>query len=252
MSNDDPVDKLRVLIVDDELIARKRLLRLLTAMPDVEVAGECTDGEEVLARVKEGDVDVILLDVQMAKLSGIETMGLLSPEDPLIIFVTAHSTYAVDAFEGGAADYLLKPIEAARLKKALDRAKSRLEAKKHNEHEHEPEARPERLAVPTRNGLVIVDPKDISYAIIDGETVMLHTARGDFVTDFRINVLEKKLQSGRFERVHRRALLNLDHVTRLEPVDTGGYLALMTDGRRVPVSRQAARRLRRLWDLPKA
>lgn len=244
-------DVLRVLVVDDELIARKRLSRLLAAMSDVEIAGECEDGEEVAPHVKDGGVDVVLLDIQMARVSGIEAMGVLDPDDPVVVFVTAHPSHAVEAFDGGAADYLLKPVEPARLKKALDRARERLELRRMRSEPHAP-APPSRLAVPTRRGLVLVDPNEIRYALIEGETVLLHTTRGTFVTDFRIAALEKKLAGDRFERVHRRVLLNLDHVASLEPLETGGYIAITTDGGKVPISRQSARRLRRRWALPGA
>ena len=114
-----------MLVADDEAIARKRLVRLLAAMPDVAVAGECADAHEVLERVRAGGVDVVLLDIQMPELSGIEALQLFPADGPLVIFCTAHTAHAVAAFDVGAIDYLLKPIEAARLRKALDRARER-------------------------------------------------------------------------------------------------------------------------------
>jgi two-component system LytT family response regulator len=114
-----PEPALRVLVADDEAIARKRLVRLLTALPDVVVAGECADAHEVLARVRGGEVDVVLLDIQMPELSGIEALQLFPVDGPLVIFCTAHTAHAIAAFDLGAIDYLLKPIEAARLRKAL-------------------------------------------------------------------------------------------------------------------------------------
>lgn len=232
--------RLRVLIVDDELIARKRLHRLLSAMPDVEIAGECEDGREVPARIAAGDVDCVLLDVQMREVSGVETLGLIEG-GPAVIFVTAHEAHAVAAFDGGAIDYLLKPVEAPRLAKALQRARDRIGDRK----------APEKIPVSTRKGVVLLDASEIEYALIEGETVTLGTRRGSFVTDFRIAELERKILRGSFERVHRKALLNLDVVERLEPNESGGYVAHTIGGGRVPVSRQAARRLRRLWDLPR-
>ena len=236
--------RLRVLVCDDELMARKRLVRLLSAMPDVEVAGESTDGDEVLARIEGGDVDVVLLDIHMPKLTGTEAFALMGEGGPLVIFTTAHPDHAVQAFDGGAVDYLLKPVEPGRLKKALDRARSRLHPARTL-----PAAGPGRFPLPTRKGITLVDPGDIRYACIEGETVVVHTTRGPFYTDFRLNELEARLPADRFLRVHRKALVNVGRIERLEDQDSGGYLAILDDGGKVAVSRQVARRLRRAWDL---
>src|SRR5262245_60228103 len=118
-------EPLRVLVADDEAIARKRLVRLLAAMPDVTVAGECADGHEVLERVRGGGIDAVLLDIQMPELSGIEALQLFPADGPVVIFCTAHSAHAIAAFDVGAIDYLLKPVEAPRLHKALERARDR-------------------------------------------------------------------------------------------------------------------------------
>lgn len=241
---------LRVLIADDELLARKRLTRLLGALPEVELVGECISGEAVLAKMAEPEteVDVLILDIQMGELSGVETMGLL-PDGPIILFATAHSEYAVDAFDGGAADYLLKPVEPARLKKALDRARERLSQRQ----APQPSATgPDRLAVPTRKGIMLIDPNTVQYALIEGESVILKTDSARFITDFRIADIEKKLPPERFERVHRKALLNLEAVATLEPLESGGYYAHTKDGAKLPVSRQSARKLRKLWGLPRS
>jgi two-component system, LytTR family, response regulator len=188
---------LRILIADDELMARKRLARLLGAVADVEVVGEATDGTEVLALVREVSVDLVLLDVNMPNLTGVETLGLLGDDGPAVVFTTAHADFAVTAFDGGAADYLLKPIEAGRLVKALERVRER-----RGRARDAPV--PSRIPVPTRKGVVLVDPADISHAAIDGESVVLVTRKGRFYTDFRLGELERRLPGG-FLRVHRQA-----------------------------------------------
>lgn len=232
---------LRVLIADDEQMARRRLARLLAAL-DVEVVGECTDGTEVLERVEGGDVDVLLLDIHMPHLSGVDTLGLLGADGPLVVFTTAHAEHAVDAFEGGAVDYLLKPIEAGRLRKALDRCAERLSPVPSD-------APPGRLVVPTSKGVELIPHEALSHAVIDGASVVLHTDRGRFFVDWRLVELERRLPAERFERVHRQALVNLDRVERLEDLPTGGWVAHLQGGAEVAVSRQAARRLRRRWGL---
>lgn len=229
---------LRVLLADDELMARKRLTRLLSAMADVTLLGECTDGQQVLDRVEEGDVDVLLLDIHMPGLSGVDTLGLLGPDGPIVIFTTAHAEYAVQAFEGGAVDYVLKPVEAERLRKALERARERLRP---------PEGLPGRLPLPTARGVELLDVAGISHVVIEGQSTVVHTDKGPFYTDLRLSALERRLPADGFERVHRRALVNLARVARLEDQSTGGYLAHMVDGSIVAVSRQVARRLRKRW-----
>jgi two-component system LytT family response regulator len=118
---------LRVLVCDDELMARKRVLRLLTELPGVEATFECESGEQVLAKLREEDVDVAILDINMPGLSGLETVMQMPEERPYVIFLTAHPEHAVQAFDVGAVDYLLKPVDDARLAKAIMRARSSLD-----------------------------------------------------------------------------------------------------------------------------
>ncbi|CAM4251676.1 LytR/AlgR family response regulator transcription factor [Corallococcus exiguus] len=249
-------EPLRVLIADDELLARKRLSRLLAALPDVSVCGEAVDGDSVLAAVRAGGVDVVLLDIHMPGLSGLDAMALLPEGGPHVIFCTAHAEHAVNAFEHGAVDYVLKPVEAARLQKALERARARVPARVKAPTATAQTAAAEkpaltRLPIPTRQGLVLVSPDAISHASLEDELVTVFTAQGDYLTDFTLNELADKLPPEHFHRVHRRALLNLSHVTRLEPLETGGYLARTARGHSVEVSRQSARELRRMLGLRK-
>jgi two-component system, LytTR family, response regulator len=235
---------LSVLIADDELVARKRLSRLLTAFPDVSVCGEAADGEAVLEAVRAGGVDVVLLDIHMPGLSGMDALALLPAGGPHVILVTAHADHAVEAFEHGAVDYVLKPVEASRLQKALERVRVRLAAKAPEAGKGsaiEQLARPlARLPIPTRQGIVLVDPGTISHATLEDELVTVFTSQGDFLTDFTLQELVDRLPTEGFYRVHRRALVNLAHVTRLEPLETGGYLARTARGHTVEVSRQSA------------
>ena len=245
--------KLRVLVADDEQLARQRLVRLLSALPEVEVAGEAKDGDEVLTRIAAGGIDAVLLDIQMPKLSGVEALALWPSDGPLVVFCTAHAQHAVAAFEGGAVDYLLKPIEPARLKKALDRAReqSALRAFRAELKRQRAAVKVWRLPITTRQGVVLVDPEAISHAELKGELVTVFAGDQQYLTDFSLQELSERLPAGKFERVHRRALLNLEHVLRLEPVETGGYFARTRHGHQVEVSRQAARELRKRLGLRK-
>ncbi len=236
---------LRVLVCDDELMARKRVLRLLGELPEVEKAIECESGEEVLARLGEEEIDIALLDINMPGLSGLETVMQMPEDRPYVVFLTAHPEHAVKAFDVGAVDYVLKPIDDARLTKALDRARHFLDHGGAGEAVAGGARKLEKLAIATHDGAALVNPADVTHATFDGALVTVHTAARTILTDDTLQDLESKLPQGPFERVHRRAILNLDHVDRLESVDSGGYVACLSTGKRVDVSRQSARRLRR-------
>jgi two-component system LytT family response regulator len=231
---------LRVLVADDEAMARKRLLRLLGDMPDVEIAGQCADAREVLAAVRDGDVDLLLLDIQMPELTGLEAMARLPPNGPQVVYCTAHAAHAVAAFDVGAVDYLLKPIDGPRLRKALDRARARIAPRPTAEPATSPP-----LALPTRQGIVLVDPADVTHAQLADELVTVFAAGQAYLSTLSLQEVESRLPSGRFVRVHRRAIVNLAHVARLVPNEVGGFTAETRAGHAVEVSRQAARELRR-------
>jgi two-component system LytT family response regulator len=221
-----------VLVADDEKLARQRLVRLLGEIDGVTIVAECTNADEVLAAVKEKDVDVAVLDIEMPGLSGMEAFAMMGPRAPFVVFCTAHANYAVEAFNRGAADYVLKPVDPERLRTAIDRARARMDKNA-----------PQRLAIATQSGVVLVDPREVTHATLDGTLVTIFTKSGErHLSDDSLNELEKKLPH--MLRVHRRALVALDHVTKLEPQATGGYVARI-GAHAIEVSRQAARDLRK-------
>jgi two-component system LytT family response regulator len=198
----------------------------------------------VLARLTGDDIDLVVLDINMPGMTGLET-ALQMPEDrPYLIFITAHPEHAVAAFDVGATDYLVKPVDDARLKKALDRARRQLDAPLGRDA---PEAAAPlaRLAIATRTGVVLLGPDEVTHAVFDGKLVTVHTRDRAILSDATLQELEQRLSAPHFERVHRRAIVNLLHVERLEPALSGGYVARVAGGKTVDVSRQAARRLRR-------
>lgn len=237
-----PDRPLRVLVADDEAIARKRLVRLLGDMPDVEVVGECADGRQVLAALRDSEPDVVLLDIQMPELSGLDAPKFFPPGGPSVVFCTAHPAHAVSAFDVGAVDYLLKPIDGVRLRKALDRVRDRGGG---IAGANAGGAAVDRLALPTRQGIVLVDPREITHAVLSDELVSVYTLEQTYLSALSLQDLEGRLAGGAFVRVHRRALVNLAHVVRLAPNEVGGYIAETAGGHAVEVSRQAARALRR-------
>ncbi|HEY2365783.1 MAG TPA: LytTR family DNA-binding domain-containing protein, partial [Polyangiaceae bacterium] len=223
---------MKVLVADDEKLARQRLVRLLGEIDGVSIVAECTNADEVLAAVKAKDVDVALLDIEMPGLSGMEAFAMMGPRAPFVVFCTAHANYAVEAFDRGAADYVLKPVDPERLRTAIERARARMD-----------KSAPGRLAIATQSGVVLVDPRAVTHATLDGALVTIFTKTGErHLTDDSLNELEKKLPH--MLRVHRRALVALDHVTKLEPQPTGGYVARI-GAHAIEVSRQAARDLRK-------
>jgi two-component system LytT family response regulator len=168
------------------------------------------------------------------------------PEDrPYVIFLTAHPEHALAAFDVGATDYLLKPVDQARLEKALDRARKQLDGAETAAASPAGAAPIARLAIATKAGVVLIAPDEVTHAVFDGTLVTVHAKERALLTDLTLQELEDKLAGSHFERVHRRAIVNLLMVDRLEPVLSGGYLARMVGGKTVEVSRQAARKLRR-------
>jgi two-component system LytT family response regulator len=234
---------LRVLLADDEQMARRRLRRLLEAIPGIQIVAEHASGEAALADLDRIDVDLCLLDVEMGARSGIEVSQAAAELGVEVIFTTAHPEHAVAAFALGAVDYVLKPADADRLALAISRARQRIEAgRARSAGPNEPLA---RLPLPVRGEILLVDPGEISHALHDGALVTVFAGDAAVLTELSLQELEHRLPPGRFARVHRRALLNLDRVERLRPQPTGGYLAITARGHEVPVSRQAARDLRR-------
>src|SRR5262245_52927116 len=135
---------LRVLVCDDELMARKRVLRLLGELGGIEATFECESGQQVLDRLREEDIDVVILDISMPGMSGIETVLAMPEERPYVVFLTAHPDHAVKAFEVGAVDYVLKPVDDARLSKAIDRARQALD---HGPPRRDPAQKLTKLAI---------------------------------------------------------------------------------------------------------
>ncbi len=231
---------MRVVIADDELMARQRLERLVRAIPDVQLIAACESGGDVLEVLRNEPVDLLLLDIDMPGLSGLDTGALLGSDGPKVIFVTAHPQHALAAFGVGATDYLLKPIDVPRLQAALDRVRKSFAPRALDDAP---------IALTSPRGVRLVKPLDITHALFDGTVVEVHVAEGRFLTECSLQELEHRLPEDRFVRIHRRALVNLHHVDLLEPVDSGGYLARLKTGEKVAVSRQAARALRKRFGL---
>lgn len=245
-------DALRVVIVDDEPLARGVVLEFVAAHPGVEVVAECANGFEAVKAVAELAPDLMFLDVQMPKLSGFEVLELIGRAVP-VIFTTAFDQYALRAFEVHAVDYLLKPFSAERFAEALSRARARLQS-----HDGLPveallaEARP-RSGVPLervliRDGsLVHVLPADrIDFVEAQDDYVCFMSEGKSYLKDQTMAAVEASLDPARFVRVHRSYLLNIERIARVELYAKDSRVAILRDGRRLPVSRAGYARLSRL------
>lgn len=234
---------LRVLVADDEEMARRRLSRLAAAVGGVVVVAECATGDAALDALESLEIDVAVLDIEMPGLSGLDLSAAAADLGVEIVLATAHAEHALAAFERGVADYVLKPVDGARLAQALERVRARVG--------HARAAAPgvtsatpaERIAIEAHGEVRLFAPSDVESALLDGELVRLRVGHETIWTDRSLADLEARLGEP-FLRVHRRALLALAHVDRLRPLSTGGYVALTRSGDEIPVSRQAARRLR--------
>jgi two-component system LytT family response regulator len=240
------VTALRVMFADDEEMARLRVRRLLEGVADVEIVGEARSGKDALGLLEDVEVDVALLDVRMGVVSGLDAAERAADLGVEVIMTTAHREHAVEAYAHGAVDYLLKPLEPARLAQALERARARLLPKEPRgpTSGSTPAAPSGRLALESRGEVLLIPSADLTHATLEDDgLVRVHTRAAETLTELTLSDLERRVPH--LFRSHRRALVALEHVSRLRPLASGGYVAILHDGREVPVSRQSARALRR-------
>jgi len=245
----DPAIPRRVLVVDDEEPARRLLAEYLRAHPAWRIVGQAKNGLEALQLAKEHQPDLLLLDVQMPKLDGFEVLGLLAPEIA-VIFTTAFDEHAVRAFEVHAVDYLLKPFSAERLAQALARAEKRLGERRNlaapelARAARSPGSYLERLVIRDGAEILIISVPAIDFVRGQDDYVeVFHEARSS-LTQQTLQSLEANLDPRQFVRVHRSYLLNVSRVARIEPWGHGSKMAILHDGRNVPISRSGETRLR--------
>lgn len=243
---------LRTVVVDDEPLARRRLRRLLEAHRDVEIVGEAADGASALSLLYALAPDLVFLDVRMPGGSGFDVLAGLR-ERPHIVFVTAYDEFAVRAFEEQALDYLLKPVEPARLDRALARARDAAPASDDTRERIErllQALAPGRFSqrLPARRGakVTLIAPSTIAFCRAEDKYTVVYTADGEHVVDRTIEELARTLDPSSFLRIHRSALVNLAYVKDLTSVDGGRFLVTLTDaqGTRLYASRAGAKALR--------
>jgi two-component system, LytTR family, response regulator len=251
--------KIRVIIADDERPARSFLASTLRSFKDVVLVGEASNGTETVKLIEREHPDMAFLDLQMPELDGLGVVRLLKKNRmPLIAFVTAYDQYAVRAFELNAVDYLLKPVEAARVREALDRAQERLEQKELRTESVErvraaveqyddivPRVPLERIPVRRRDEILLVPVRDIASVVADGELLHIRTGQGDKHTlSYRLRDLEARIASSRFIRLGRGTIVNLDMIKRILPLPGGTYTVILNNSQEFKVSRIQSRIIR--------
>jgi two-component system LytT family response regulator len=248
--------KVRTLIVDDETLARERLRQLLQDEPEIELMGECADGTEAVEAIQKQSPDLIFLDIQMPELDGFGVLqAMTTTPAPVVVFVTAHDKFALRAFEVHAADYLLKPFDRERFKKALARALDRV---KHREGaaqqaqaavlaELKPPSRPlERLAVKTSGKVIFVKLEDVDYIESAHNYVELHVDKQSHLLRETLNSIEARLPAEKFVRISRSVIVHIERVKELQPLFYGEYAVTLHNGTRLTLSRRYRDKLERL------
>ena len=248
----EPKRKIGALIVDDEELARQILRDLLQAHPEIQILAECANGFEAVKAIAEHKPDLMLLDVQMPKLSGFDVLELIE-DDVAVIFVTAYDQYAMKAFEVHAVDYLLKPVGQERFEAALARAKDRIGERTPPAQQLAAAARPpqqflERLVVRDGTRVTLIPVAKLDYVEAQDDYVALASQGAKHLKQQTIASIEAGLDPARFVRIHRSYVVNFERVVRIEPYGKDSRLAILADGTRLPVSRTGYARLKSLLD----
>ncbi|HEY1339133.1 MAG TPA: LytTR family DNA-binding domain-containing protein [Bryobacteraceae bacterium] len=242
--------KIRVVIVDDEELARRVLREYLARSPDIEIVAECSNGFDAVKIIGDLKPDLVFLDVQMPKLDGFEVLELIGRE-VAVIFVTAYDQYAMKAFDAHAVDYLLKPFAIDRFETALTRARERLKASPGTAPEpaelaaaaRPPQQYAERLVVRDGAKVTIIPVERLDYAEAQDDYVSLHSDKRSFLKQQTISSLEASLDPKQFVRIHRSWIVNIERISKIEPYTKDSRMAVLTDGAQLPVSRSGYARL---------
>jgi two-component system LytT family response regulator len=258
--------EIRVLIADDEPLARRGLQQVLAAHPDCHIVAESRNGKEALRALRALRPDVVFLDIQMPGLDGFQVMqSIASEKPPIIVLVTAYDEFAVRAFEAHAIDYLLKPVTQERFDLAMSRVRERLHANQavalsermidffgQNEPGGTygiPTVKQRNIVVPTSNGDLVLDPEELDWIKAEDYYAVIHALGQRHFIRESLASLEQRLDPTQFIRVHRSAIVRLDRVRELRSSEHGPALIVLRDGTQIPVSRrrreQVASRIRR-------
>lgn len=233
---------MKAIIIEDEEPARELLRKFLESFDDIEVIGEYIDGFEGAKAINLLKPDLVFLDIQLPRLTGIEVLELLE-HAPMIIFTTAYDEFALKAFEKNAVDYLLKPFSKDRFAQAIERVKSRLHVKKPQEQDIQQlaenittETLLNRIVVKTPKAMVVIPVDDIMYLEAQDDYVMIHTADSRHMKKQTMKYFEERLNAEQFIRIHRSFIANVSHIKKLEPYSKDSYIAVLKNGVKLTVS----------------
>lgn len=240
---------MKAIIIDDESLARSIVREYLQHHPGITIVQECADGFEGLKAIQQHQPDLLFLDIQMPKITGFEMLELLE-KPPAVIFTTAFEEYAIKAFESHAVDYLLKPFSKERFDKAMQKweQQNRQERQEHTQSLlSSPElnaAHQGRIVLKDGGRIKIIPSAHIHYLEAADDYVKIHTAEGHFLKNRTMSFFEQQLDPQNFVRIHRSYLINIQLITRIEPYEKDSYLAVLSVGVKLPVSRSGYARLK--------
>ncbi len=240
--------KIKTLVVDDEPLARERLTGLLFNEPDIEIVGQCRDGEEAVTSIMDLSPDLVFLDVQMPQMSGFEVIEAVGNERmPPVIFVTAYDQHALKAFQVRALDYILKPFDRERFSEALQRARKQIEREETGDlgrrllalvkDLRKAQPRAERLVVKSGGRLFFLRADEIDWIEAAGNYVRLHVGNTSHLLRETMNAIEGRLDPEKFFRIHRSRIVNMERIQELQPWLNGEYSVLLRTGTRLTLSR---------------
>mgnify|MGYP003651615597 CR=1 FL=1 len=243
---------IKVILIDDEPLACDLVQEYLVAYPQIEVVARCHDGFEGMKAINEHKPDLIILDIQMPKITGFEMLELLD-EPPSVIFATAFDEFAIKAFESNAVDYLLKPFSKDRFDKAVQKFLENNEPAQGNVQKVVEEAsmakNQNRVVIKDGSKIRIIPIKEIVRLEADDDYVKIFTEQGNFMKKKTLTHFENTLSGDSFVRVHRSHLINITHITRIDPYEKNSHVALLKDGSKIPVSRNGFQVLKSVLNL---
>ena len=243
----------KIIIIDDEPLARSIVKEYLQKYPELEIAQECNDGFEGVKAIQQYEPDLIFLDIQMPKINGFEILELLD-QPPAVIFTTAFDEYAIKAFEAHADDYLLKPFNQERFNKAIQKWKEQASSSQKNTNElletaSQSPAQSQRIVVKTGSKIKIIPVHDVHFLEAADDYVKVHTQEGSFLKNKTMNHFERTLDGQQFVRSHRSFIVNVQQITRIDPYEKDNHIAILKSGAKVPVSRNGYVKLRTVLGL---
>jgi two-component system LytT family response regulator len=233
---------IRAILVDDEPPALRRLHSLLGHYEEIEIVGEYSDGTAAIEGIRTDAPQVVFLDIQMPGVDGFQVIQALGRRPPFIVFVTAYDEHAIRAFEAQALDYLLKPVTRERLRTTVERLAARLETESPAEVALRLErvvasltntGAPSRVAVQQDGRVLLLDPDDIDWVEVQENYLALHVGRARYLLRSAMSALEERLPSGKFLRIHRARLVNIERVREIQPWFHGDYVLVLADGTRL-------------------